>query len=166
MTAGRMSAAGTSGGNNGDTDALRARFRRAKNDLCQAVDLPEVDRTAVLTSACDGDGDLLREVESLLASDRQADSFIEVPAATLLGDLTPGEGPPAASDCGPELPAGTRLGAYVVEALLGSGGMGEVYPRARRVSSNAPSPSRSSVRARTMNTRTPGSCAKPAMPPS
>ena len=83
--------------------------------------LPLSDRPAYLSGACAGNEALRLEVESLLASDERVKSFLESPAV-LLGDLTP-----HAAQLRIE---GRRLGAYQVQALLGAGGMGEVY-RAR-----------------------------------
>jgi serine/threonine protein kinase len=83
--------------------------------------LPASDREAYLSAACAGNEALRQEVESLLASDERAKSFLESPA------VVRGAGSPHSSQLTIE---GRRLGAYQVQALLGAGGMGEVY-RAR-----------------------------------
>jgi eukaryotic-like serine/threonine-protein kinase len=88
------------------------------------VEQPATERAAFLDAACAGDPALRREVESLLESDDRAGSFCERPAATLVGDLAPPGPAPR------RLEAGMRLEGYEISALLGSGGMGEVY-RAR-----------------------------------
>ena len=70
-------------------------------------------RRAYLDQACSSDQPLRREVESLLAADKQAQTnFLQ--------------SPPLAT----KLEKGTRLGDYEIQSLLGAGGMGEVY-RAR-----------------------------------
>jgi serine/threonine protein kinase len=79
------------------------------------------DRQAYLAAVCAGNEPLRQEVESLLASDERAKSFLESPAVVW------GDGTPHRAQLMIE---GRRLGAYQVQALLGAGGMGEVY-RAR-----------------------------------
>jgi serine/threonine-protein kinase len=73
---------------------------------------PPEERDAFLTEACEGDDELRRQVESLLGAQATIDGS--------LGDAVP----PAA------LASGARIGTYHVGALIGAGGMGEVY-RAR-----------------------------------
>jgi Tol biopolymer transport system component/serine/threonine protein kinase len=76
-------------------------------------------RAAFLNQACHGDEELLKEVESLIESHEQTDSFIDEPpieaAAQVLSanriDLEPGQ----------------LVGHYKIVSLLGSGGMGDVY---------------------------------------
>ena len=97
------------------------RWARIKAAFVEALELPENERSAFVERACEGDATLRREIESLLASEKAAASFLEAPAAGLVG-----QGAPAA----PRLEPGTRLGAYEVTAFLSAGGMGEVY-RAR-----------------------------------
>jgi eukaryotic-like serine/threonine-protein kinase len=94
---------------------------RLKEVFAGARALPASDRQAYLSAACAGSEALRQEVESLLASDERAKSFLESPAV-VWGDGTPH---PAQL-----MIEGRRLGAYQVQALLGAGGMGEVY-RAR-----------------------------------
>ena len=92
-----------------------------KDVFAGARALPASERQAYLSAACVGNEALRQEVESLLASDERAKSFLESPA------VVRGDGTPHPAQLMIE---GRQLGVYQVQALLGAGGMGEVY-RAR-----------------------------------
>ncbi len=94
---------------------------RLKEVFAGARALPASDRQAYLSAACAGNEALRQEVESLLASDERAKSFLESPA------VVRGDGTPHPAQLTIE---GRQLGVYQVQGLLGAGGMGEVY-RAR-----------------------------------
>jgi serine/threonine protein kinase len=80
----------------------------------EAVDLPVLERQAVLASAS---ASVRAEVESLLKADDEA--FFPASPANLVADLLKHQ---------PEtLEAGARLGKYEIESLISVGGMGEVY---------------------------------------
>jgi eukaryotic-like serine/threonine-protein kinase len=81
---------------------------------------PEM-RAAFLAAACPADPGLQHEVEKLLASFESAGSFLETPAARNLGFVD------QAGATTPSLQGGERLAHYEIVALLGTGGMGEVY---------------------------------------
>src|SRR5215831_7233771 len=84
-----------------------------------ATELGTQERTSFLDRACASDDSMRDEVESLLASDEQANSFIEdtvfgIAAELIAGDLD-------------ESMIGREVGPFRVVGSLGVGGMGEVY---------------------------------------
>lgn len=76
-------------------------------------------RVTFLVQKCAGDDILRTEVEALLASHDQAQSFIESPASDLAAELFANDQT--------TLVVGQSVGAYKILSLLGIGGMGEVY---------------------------------------
>ncbi len=84
-----------------------------------ALEQAPEQRAAFLDRACAQDATIRREVESLLASQRDAPDFMDKPAvAAAAGDLLGAQA---------KLVAGRRFGQFEIIALLGEGGMGEVY---------------------------------------
>src|SRR5499426_1701291 len=83
-----------------------------------ALGLTKEARPAFLERNCQGDEELRREVESLLAYDQQAQQFIDRPALQLAAEKLSNE-PPSL--------IGRKLGPYQIQVALGAGGMGEVY---------------------------------------
>jgi Tol biopolymer transport system component len=97
------------------------RWRRVEQICQDALDRPRTDRVAFLEAACGEDVPLRREVEDLLREEATASAFLESP----IGNVSA----PAMEPPNPRL-SGQRVGVFDVGALLGAGGMGEVY-RAR-----------------------------------
>jgi len=104
---------------------MSADRQRQIAELCQAaLERNTSDRAAFLREACAGDEALKKEVESLLRYEDTGAHFLERPAVEEVARLV-GSHTWSNVDL-----AGTRLGAYQIEARIGAGGMGEVY-RAR-----------------------------------
>ena len=85
-----------------------------KRILQSALDKDPSERAAFVRASCGGDETVLREVQSLLSYEADAESFLERPAIDL---AEPHE----------NMLAGRTLSHYEVVSLLGAGGMGEVY---------------------------------------
>jgi serine/threonine protein kinase len=100
------------------------RWRQIEELFHQAADLAPADRAAFLRRACDGDEELQREVESLLAADASRDTFLKAAVADATSLL------PSAPDRSAGL-IGKRIGPYSITRVIGKGGMGSVYGAVR-----------------------------------
>jgi serine/threonine-protein kinase len=107
-----------------DWDLLQAIFEGAR-------DRPKAERAAFLEESTNGDTNLRREIESLLAAHDAAGEFLSAPALGGFPEPSAAAVELPAAPSGPtRLTASTSLGAFTILEPLGAGGMGEVY-RAR-----------------------------------
>jgi predicted ATPase/serine/threonine protein kinase len=91
------------------------RYRQIGDLFHQANELEREARHRFLNEVCKDDEDLRQDVESLLAANEQAGSFIEMPTDHIRIEEKK------------FLPTGHAIGHYTIRSVLGAGGMGQVY---------------------------------------
>ena len=96
------------------------RWNEIQRQLHVALSLTVAERRTFLESIGATDGELRRELESLLAGEAADPDFMNTPVLSLLENLPESVSVPNAM-------LGRILGAYRVTGQLGVGGMGEVY---------------------------------------
>jgi eukaryotic-like serine/threonine-protein kinase len=94
-------------------------WQQAKAVFSEALEQPKQDREQFLERACAGDSAVRAEVESLLNSYDQAQSFMETPAIESAAE--------SLLDQQQQLEIGQRVKHYEIIKLIGEGGMGQVY---------------------------------------
>jgi tetratricopeptide (TPR) repeat protein len=94
-----------------------SRWARIEEIFDSALELPASQRDAYLAEAAAGDLDILAQVRALLAGHDKAGAFLETPAAA-----------PVERE---ESLTGQRAGPWLIEDLIGRGGMGAVWRAVR-----------------------------------
>jgi Tol biopolymer transport system component/predicted Ser/Thr protein kinase len=95
------------------------RWKKINEVFQDAVGLESDDRERYLDSACEGDDSLRGQVDTLLAADENAGTFIAGNAAKDTEHLL--------ADGNNSTLSGETLGHYQILSVLGTGGMGKVY---------------------------------------
>ncbi|HEY8227376.1 MAG TPA: protein kinase [Pyrinomonadaceae bacterium] len=94
-------------------------WQQAKAVFSEALEHPKQGRKEFVEQACAGDSALRAEVESLLKSYDEAQSFLETPAVESAAESLVGQQH--------QFEVGQRVKHYEIIKLIGEGGMGEVY---------------------------------------
>ena len=91
---------------------LAERWQKVETLYHSARERKPEERHSYLESACNGDEEIISEVESLLANDELAAQFLETDEGTIPGEPEHGS-----------VPTGVQIGPYVILEFLRAGGM-------------------------------------------
>ena len=105
---------------------MSERLQQIERIYHAALERDETEWESFLDAACAGDGDLRREVDSLLVYSKHSGSFIESPALETVAKALANEASGQPADAVQDL-AGSTISHYEVLSHLATGGMGVVY---------------------------------------
>jgi serine/threonine protein kinase/tetratricopeptide (TPR) repeat protein len=100
---------------------MNARFQKVEAIFHAALELPMPARRAYIEQACEGDSELLREIESLLEHHQGETAAFRAAVQPVASDLL------STAAVGSDAVPDAMLGPYRVDRKLGEGGMGAVY---------------------------------------
>ncbi len=99
----------------------RERWGQIKSAFEAALARPVAEREECIRSLCGTDSELESEVKALLEANDSAQSFLQAPAAAVIGYVPPDGGPRTLA------PGEVLAGRFEIVRFLNRGGMGEVY---------------------------------------
>src|SRR5579871_521633 len=99
----------------------RERWGQIKSAFEAALARPVAEREECIRSLCGTDSELESEVKALLEANDSAQSFLQAPAAAVIGYVPPDGAPRTLA------PGEVLAGRFEIVSFLNRGGMGEVY---------------------------------------